>query len=266
MRALGVFTLVACLAAASAQAASGAGSAPVASATSNAAKISKVAKLRAPWPARRGRRTGEEEGEPGVPGCGEEDDCDEHMTKWSIVVGVMALAGTFIIGFLLESAHVHWMPEAAVGVLMGLIVATLFKNFGGPQATDLLLHETFDFEFFMTWLLPPIIFEAGFNMNKTAFFANIGPTMFYAFIGTFASTFVVGGIVYWAGLQGWCHLMDPIAALTFGALISATDPVTVLAVFQASAAPLLRLSSCSLPACRRAMPTRCSSAAGDRRA
>jgi len=88
----------------------------------------------------------EEEGESIIeklyPGCGEEDDCDEHMIKWSIVVGVLALAGTFIIGFLMESAHIEWMPEAGVGVLMGFIVATAVKNLGTPPAGSLLLPAT----------------------------------------------------------------------------------------------------------------------------
>ena len=94
-------------------------------------------------------------------------------------------------------------------------------------------HEKFDFEFFMIWLLPPIIFEAGYNMNVAKFMQNIGPTMFYAFVGTFLSTFVVGGVVYAAGQLGICYPLGLLASLVFGSLISATDPVTVLAVFQA---------------------------------
>ena len=86
-------------------------------------------------------------------------------------------------------------------------------------------------EFFMVFLLPPIIFDAGYNMDVKAFLANLGPTMFFAFIGTFGSTFVVGGAVYYAGQQGWCYPLSMLASLTFGSLISATDPVTVLAVF-----------------------------------
>ena len=70
------------------------------------------------------------------------------------------------------------------------------------------------------------------QMNVGAFVNNLGPTMFYAFIGTFASTFVVGGIVWQAGQMGLCYPLGMLAALTFGSLISATDPVTVLAVFQ----------------------------------
>ena len=69
-------------------------------------------------------------------------------------------------------------------------------------------------------------------MNASSFFENIGPTMFFAFAGTFASTFVVGGLVWYAGQQGQCYPMGMLASLVFGSLISATDPVTVLAVFQ----------------------------------
>lgn len=70
-------------------------------------------------------------------------------------------------------------------------------------------------------------------MNRQAFFANLFPTVLYAFIGTLMSTFVVGGIVWQAGKMGISHPIGGLAALTFGSLISATDPVTVLAVFQA---------------------------------
>ena len=141
-----------------------------------------------------------------------------------------ALGITLVIGVLLEYAHVTWLPEAGVGVIVGALVS------GGSQLAgydSMLELQSFDFEFFMTWLLPPIIFEAGFNMNVKSFFKNFGPTMIFAFIGTFLSTFAVGGLVWKAGQMGLCYPMGMLASLTFGSLISATDPVTVLAVFQA---------------------------------
>jgi len=126
--------------------------------------------------------------------------------------------------------HVHWVPEAAVGVCAGWLISTSMLMFGD---TGVLKHQRFNFEFFMTYLLPPIIFEAGYNMNIHAFLANIVPTMLFAFVGTFLSTFVVGGLVWYAGQLGLCYPLGLLASLTFGSLISATDPVTVLAVFQA---------------------------------
>jgi sodium/hydrogen exchanger 8 len=154
----------------------------------------------------------------------------EVMIKWTIVLSLAALAVTYICGYLLELRHIHRLPEAGVGLIIGFLLswgAQHFKNH------DMLATEQFDYEFFMIWLLPPIIFEAGFNMNASSFFENIGPTMFFAFIGTFASTFIVGGVIYAAGQAGFCYPLGLLACLVFGSLISATDPVTVLAVFQA---------------------------------
>ena len=65
-------------------------------------------------------------------------------------------------------------------------------------------------------------------MNASSFFENIGPTMFFAFAGTFASTFVVGGIVYAAGQAGLCYPLGLLACLVFGSLISALTPIPTL--------------------------------------
>jgi len=160
----------------------------------------------------------------------EEAEAEEAMFKWTCVVGLLALAGTFVVGQILESRHITRLPEAGVGVIMGILASGAAVLAGNEMMVSI---EKFDFEFFMVFLLPPIIFEAGFNMNVKAFVDNMGPTMFFAFIGTFGSTFVVGGLVYFAGQLGLCYPLGLLAALVFGSLISATDPVTVLAVFQA---------------------------------
>ena len=159
----------------------------------------------------------------------EAEAVEESNIKWGFVIGLLALGATFIGGYILEINEVNRLPEAGVGLMMGALVAFLALAAGNDTISA---HEKFDFEFFMTWLLPPIIFEAGYNMNVPAFLANLGPTMFFAFVGTFASTFVVGGLVWYAGQVGLCYPMGLLASLTFGSLISATDPVTVLAVFQ----------------------------------
>ena len=160
----------------------------------------------------------------------EEEALEESIFKATIVAALLALACTFIGGYILEINHIHRLPEAGVGLLVGFLLAVFAKYTGNRQ---MLSDEKFDFEFFMVWLLPPIIFEAGFNMNASAFFANIGPTAFFAFVGTFASTFIVGGLVWYGGQLGLCYPLGLLASLVFGSLISATDPVTVLAVFQA---------------------------------
>ena len=93
--------------------------------------------------------------------------------------------------------------------------------------------STFDPEIFFNVLLPPIIFHAGYSMKKRFFFRNIGSILAFAFLGTAVSTFVIGGVMLGV-TQIYTHdhySFTFLDSLHFGALISATDPVTVLAIF-----------------------------------
>ena len=153
----------------------------------------------------------------------------EVAVEWTRVLGILAVGATLVIGHLLERNRIHILPEAAVGVLIGALCAASTAYLHDDAMLD---DERFNFYIFADYLLPPIIFEAGFNMEVRPFFTNLGPTCFFAFVGTFCSAAVVGAIVYAAGQLGLCYPLSGLAALTFGSLISATDPVTVLAVFK----------------------------------
>eukprot|EP01006_Ploeotia_vitrea_P040619 TRINITY_DN66440_c12_g6_i1.p1 TRINITY_DN66440_c12_g6~~TRINITY_DN66440_c12_g6_i1.p1 ORF type:complete len:618 (+),score=100.30 TRINITY_DN66440_c12_g6_i1:268-1854(+) len=166
----------------------------------------------------------------------EEEEKEEALVRFTIVLGTACLALTYLCGYALEKMHIHFIPEAGAGILVGVItglVIMLTHGNGNNEDKDIVKDMVrFNPEFFFIFLLPPIIFEAGYNMKRQAFFRNIGAICLYAFIGTTVSTFIVGGMVYGVGKLGWCHPLGGLASLVFGALISATDPVTVLAVFQ----------------------------------
>ena len=69
-------------------------------------------------------------------------------------------------------------------------------------------------------------------MKKKNFFQHIGLIFAFAFLGTAISTFTVGGVMY--GVTSSVQRLENVTFidnLHFGALISATDPVTVLAIF-----------------------------------
>ncbi|XP_078613184.1 sodium/hydrogen exchanger 6-like isoform X1 [Branchiostoma floridae x Branchiostoma japonicum] len=115
----------------------------------------------------------------------------------------------------------------------------LFSNQGPYQEHQVqvvnpeLSKATFDPEIFFNILLPPIIFHAGYSLKKRHFFRNIGGILTYAFLGTAVSTFIVGSVMYAFVLIGAAAEIDFsfVDCLFFGAVISATDPVTVLAIF-----------------------------------
>ncbi|XP_069826932.1 sodium/hydrogen exchanger 7 isoform X1 [Dendropsophus ebraccatus] len=117
--------------------------------------------------------------------------------------------------------------------LKGEIIPEKIHN---VEQNDMLRKVTFDPEVFFNILLPPIIFHAGYSLKKRHFFRNIGSILAYAFFGTAVSCFIIGNLMYGVvklmklvgQLDGKFYYTD---CLFFGAIISATDPVTVLAIF-----------------------------------
>ncbi|NXQ01184.1 SL9A6 protein, partial [Vidua macroura] len=117
--------------------------------------------------------------------------------------------------------------------LKGEISAQELNN---VQDNEMLRKVTFDPEVFFNILLPPIIFYAGYSLKRRHFFRNLGSILAYAFLGTAISCLVIGSVVYGCvalmkvtgQLGGDFYFTD---CLLFGAIVSATDPVTVLAIF-----------------------------------
>ena len=79
--------------------------------------------------------------------------------------------------------------------------------------------------------LPTLIFESAFNMDARQLWRNILPVLTLAVPGLLLSTFIIGGIVHYAtGIPF-------MASLLLGAILSATDPVAVIALFKKLGAP-----------------------------
>eukprot|EP00658_Telonema_sp_P-2_P024617 TRINITY_DN1989_c0_g1_i1.p1 TRINITY_DN1989_c0_g1~~TRINITY_DN1989_c0_g1_i1.p1 ORF type:complete len:586 (+),score=186.49 TRINITY_DN1989_c0_g1_i1:147-1904(+) len=131
--------------------------------------------------------------------------------------------------FQLSRRGFKYLGEAGVGLGLGALAGLILSISHGTEWFGNMVQ--FDESVFFIVLLPPIIFEAGYNMQRRYFFRNLGTICTYAFAGTFISTFVIGGLVWAVGNMGLAVRMSMLECLIFGALISATDPVTVLAVF-----------------------------------
>lgn len=74
--------------------------------------------------------------------------------------------------------------------------------------------------------LPALLFEAAWNLKLDSLRENIGPILLLAVIGVCVSVGVVATVLHWGIDLPWS------TALLFGAMISATDPVSVLAIFK----------------------------------
>lgn len=101
------------------------------------------------------------------------------------------------------------------------------------EGNEMDLKATFDPEIFFNIILPPIIFHAGYSLKRKYFFRNLGAILTFAIIGTAVSVFVIGWLMY-----GFVQLMPEtlrtsfgfLDMLYFGALISPTDPLSILAI------------------------------------
>lgn len=84
----------------------------------------------------------------------------------------------------------------------------------------------FDEDFFLQFLLPPIIFEAALGIDKQAFRRDIFAILLFAGLGTALSAVSIGWMTHW-WTSGHLPLLE---SLVFGALISSIDPVATLGI------------------------------------
>ncbi len=112
------------------------------------------------------------------------------------------------------------IPYTVALVAAGLLIAL-------QQPPHALLTPQLILELFV----PPLVFHAAFHLNLNELRRNLTAVLLLAVPGVAITTLVVGLLVAWG-----TGLALPIA-FVFGALISATDPVAVVAVFRALSIP-----------------------------
>ncbi len=120
------------------------------------------------------------------------------------------------------------IPFTVVLVLIGMLLGNLAQTW---PPLEPLQHFHISPEIMLFIFLPALIFESGFALDARQMTKDLPPILILAIPAMLMSTFIVGLGVWW--------LLDIklIVALVFGALISATDPVAVVALFKELGAP-----------------------------
>jgi len=128
------------------------------------------------------------------------------------------------------SAVILLAAAAGIAILVGRVkipftVALVVVGLGLAFFPDFIALDISS-DLILGLLVPPLLFEAVFHLPWPRLRMDMLPVLLLAFVGTLIGTFMVGYMVnVWVGLP-W------LAALAFGALISATDPVAVIALFK----------------------------------
>ncbi|KAG8328795.1 sodium:proton antiporter activity protein [Homalodisca vitripennis] len=118
-------------------------------------------------------------------------------------------------------------PESCLLIVVGVVIGILLYLASSVHISPL-TPDTF-----FLYMLPPIILDAGYFMPNRLFFDHIGTILVFAVVGTVFNTLTIGVSLWFVGQTGIYGCETPLLEMMlFSALISAVDPVAVLAVFE----------------------------------
>lgn len=143
-----------------------------------------------------------------------------------LILVVMALLTLGFVG--VRAAAFLKIPHSVLLIIFGIMGGIFFR--AEFPRLDASLVSVFP-ELILYLLLPPLIFEAAVVTDFSAFKKDLFPISALSIVALGISTTLIG--------YGLHHFFDLplLPCLTFGALISATDPVAVLSLFREVGAP-----------------------------
>jgi CPA1 family monovalent cation:H+ antiporter len=151
------------------------------------------------------------------------------MEHQSLVPHIIAIMALFFIAAISSIALRRIKIPYTIGlVVVGVLIAYIAKD---VEALDIVRDIRLSHDVILYVLLPTLIFEASISINSKLLFKNLIPILLFAIPGLLVSTLIVGTIM---------SIFTPLhlgTAILFGALISATDPVSVVSLFKEIGAP-----------------------------
>ncbi|KAJ8507501.1 hypothetical protein ONZ45_g10127 [Pleurotus djamor] len=154
---------------------------------------------------------------------------EEFYSSWSLFLVCILLIISLWTSYYLQIKKIRAVHETLVSIVAGMVVGMMIRLAPGGMIRDML---TFKHTIFFNLLLPPIILNSGYELKQENFFRNFGSILTFAFAGTFVSAMGIGLLVYIYSFLGLESLdLSLIECLIFGSTLSATDPVTILAIF-----------------------------------
>lgn len=141
---------------------------------------------------------------------------DTFILVEEIVVGLLFIAA--LVGIVTRRYRI---PYTSGLVLVGLVIS-IFSRMTSLRITP---------ELILALLVPPLVFEAAFHLDFNDLRRDLVLIIILAVPGVVITTILVGSVVAW-GAQ-----ISLTTALVFGAMVAATDPVAVIALFRSMGVP-----------------------------
>ncbi|GAA5843289.1 hypothetical protein JCM11251_007279, partial [Rhodosporidiobolus azoricus] len=170
---------------------------------------------------------------PSLPDDGEvlSPEIEELWSSRALLLVLLLLILSFWVSYYLKVRRIRSVHETIVAMFAGMFVGALVRLSPGHVVQSMIAFRS---TILLNVLLPPIILNSGYMLKQDNFFRNFAVILSFAFAGTFISAVALGTIIYLYSLLGLEGLsLTMVECLLFGSTLSATDPVTILAIFNA---------------------------------
>jgi NhaP-type Na+/H+ or K+/H+ antiporter len=118
---------------------------------------------------------------------------EEHLSL-QVLLAVILLVLYVIAAPIFEKIHFHYMHESGMVMLMGIAITLTFKFF--IPSLDFTTSLAFSDKIFFTFVLPLIIFGAGYNLKKRQFFKYFTYIFLLGVVGTLIAFTWVAPVTY----------------------------------------------------------------------
>lgn len=161
----------------------------------------------------------------------------EHA-HWLAFVGILFpwfVLAVGIVSFFLLTRYMHFLPYTAVMFLIGTFmgIGIVSWNLDDQLSSSIRVWEGINSELLLIAFLPGLLFRDAYSMNVFLFQKGFFQCLIMAFPMVLAGTCLLALVGFYVLPYGWSWSL----AMTFGAILSATDPVAVSALLNEVGAP-----------------------------
>ena len=169
-----------------------------------------------------------------------------HSNKTEILINMQSLLGVEVLlavvtlilyifaAQYIENKKFEYLHETTIAILVGAAGGIALYTIGGAAKIE------FSTGMFFYFILPPIIFTAGYTLKSQHFFLNIGFILLYGVLGTFLSFLTLGSLAAFFASNGVIkHNLSLNDCLLLASVLSATDTIAAITVIKETKYPKL---------------------------